>query len=114
MKRLIPLASVMILVFVLCVPASAVDVRSTTRSLALEFEGTTAYCEATVTSPGKTIDVTMALKEGNTVIDSWSDSGTSYVTLEGKCTVTKGVTYTLEVSGTANGVPFSFTKTGKC
>lgn len=114
MKRLISLASVAALVFVLCIPAGAVETRSTTQNLDLTFEGTTAYCTATVTSWGKSIDATMVLKQGSTVIDSWSGTGTSVVVLEGEHTVTKGTTYTLEVSGTANGTPFSATKTGKC
>lgn len=114
MKRLISLATIVVFVFVLCVPASAVEARAVTPNLDLTFEGTTAHCKATVTGPGKSIDATMVLKQGSTVIDSWSGTGTSIVSLEGKHTVTKGTTYTLEVSGTANGTPFSSAMTGKC
>lgn len=113
MKRLISLASVVALIFVLCASVNAVDVRRSAPRLTLTFSGTTASCKAIITSSGQ-IDATMALKQGDTVIDSWSDSGRLTVCLEGECTVTKGVTYTLEVSGTANGVPFSLTKTGRC
>jgi len=55
-----------------------------------------------------------ALKQGSTVIASWSDTGTGILTLSGTATVVSGITYTLTVSGTINGVPFapaSITKT---
>lgn len=113
MKRLISLASIVILVFMLCASVNAAGPRRSVSSLTLTFSGTTASCKAIITSSGQ-IDATMTLKQGNTVIDSWSASGRSTVCLEGEHTVTKGVTYTLELSGTANGKPFSLTKTGKC
>lgn len=114
MKRLISLASVVALVFVLCASVSAAKTRMILPTLTLTFDGTTAYCKTTVTNPGESIDATMVLKQGSTVIDSWSGTGTSVVCLEGKHTVSKGTTYTLEVFGTANSTPFSMTKTGKC
>lgn len=113
MKRLIALVSVVALVFMLCVPVSAAAPRRSARKVTLSFSGTTAVCKAVISSAGQ-IDATMTLKQGNTVLDSWSGAGSSAVTLSGEHAVTKGVTYTLEVSGTANGVPFSVVKTGKC
>ena len=73
---------------------------------ALTFSGTTANCEAMITSASDSIKATMTLKQGNRVVDSWSGSGTGIVFLEGDCKVTKGVTYTLTVEGTRNGVAF--------
>lgn len=113
MKRLISLVSVVVLVFMLCAPVSAAGPMRAATNLTLTFNGTTASCKAVITSSGQ-IDATMTLKQGNNVIDSWSASGRSTVCLEGEHAVTKGVTYTLEVSGTANGKPFSLTKTGTC
>ena len=72
----------------------------------LTFDGTTATCEVMVISGTDDLDVTMTLKRGNTVIARWSDSGTGIISMVEHCSVTKGVTYTLEVSGTRNGVAF--------
>ena len=69
--------------------------------------GSTAACSVTITSAGNTIDATLELKQGSTVIASWSDTATGKLTLSGTATVTSGVTYTLTVSGTINGVAFS-------
>ena len=54
------------------------------------------------------------IKQGSTVIASWSDAANHEVTLSGTATVTSGVTYTLTVYGTIDGVAFtpaSITKT---
>ncbi len=114
MKRLISLASIMVLIFALCVSVNATDARATTPNVTLTFSGNTAYCKARITSAGASIDAKMTLKQGSTVIASWSGSDTSALYLEGEQTVTKGSTYTLEVSGTANGKSFSATTSGKC
>lgn len=81
----------------------------------LSFTGTTANCEAMIISASDDIEATMTLKQGSRVIDSWSGSGTGIVFLDGDCSVTKGVTYTLTVEGTRNGVAFEATPiTKKC
>ena len=72
----------------------------------LTFSGTTANCEAMVLSAGDDIKATMTLRQGDTIMAMWSDSGTSAVSLVGHRTVTKGKTYTLTVTGTRNGVAF--------
>lgn len=51
----------------------------------------------------------MTLKQGSRVVDFWSGFGTGIVFLNGDCYVTKGVTYTLTVEGTRNGVAFEAT-----
>lgn len=114
MKRLLSLALVVSLVFTLCAFVGAMEPRATRPTLSLTFDGTTAYCEAKITNIGASINATMTLKQGNTVIASWSGTDTSVLSLEGKHAVTKGSTYTLAVSGTANGTPFSATTSGKC
>lgn len=75
----------------------------------LSFSGTTANCYGTVTDPHKSIVATMTLSQGGTVVASWSGSGTSVVHLSGSCKVTKGLTYSLVISGTVDGVAFSTT-----
>ena len=114
MKRIISLVMALTLFAVLCMPVSAMDARSVNPQLMLSFDGTTAICQAVIISAGDAITATMVLKQGNHVVDSWTVSGTSVVQLNKECSVTKGVTYTLELTGTADGVPFSFVKTGKC
>lgn len=76
--------------------------------------GNTATCSVRITAAGKEIDATLELKQGSTVIASWSDTATGSLTLSGTVTVTSGVTYTLTVSGTIDGIAFtpaSITKT---
>lgn len=91
----------------LCSTAAAgIETRAIQIRPALTFNGTTATCEVLVVSGTDDLDVTMTLKRGNTVLDSWSESGTGYVLMTEHYTVTKGVTYTLQISGTRNGVPF--------
>lgn len=76
--------------------------------------GTTATCSVNLKAPGQEIDATLELKQGSTVVASWTDSAVGTLTISGTATVTNGVTYTLTVSGTIDGVPFtpaSITKT---
>lgn len=72
----------------------------------LTFSGTTATCKATVFGSG-TIDATMELWYGSTLVDSWSDTATNRLTLTGTHGVVSGRTYTLTVRGTVNGVAFT-------
>jgi hypothetical protein len=69
--------------------------------------GSTATCSASLKAPGQYIDATLELKQGSTVVASWSDSATGELILSGTATVTSGVTYTLTVYGTIDGVAFT-------
>lgn len=69
--------------------------------------GNTATCSASLKAPGQYIDATLELKQGSTVIASWSDADTGELILSGTATVTSGVTYTLTVYGTIDGVAFT-------
>ena len=91
------------------IAAIATQPRALAPSVTLNFNGTTAYCSAVVIDVGKTLDVKMELRHGNVVIGSWSASDEGMVAIEGKCPVVKGQTYTLIVTGTTNGKPFSST-----
>ena len=75
----------------------------------LSFNGTTANCSGTVSDPGKYIVATMKLTHNGSTVGSWSKSGTSVVVITGSCQVVSGETYTLVISGTSDGVPFSTT-----
>ena len=60
-----------------------------------------------------TIDATMELWYGSTLVDSWSDSDSTCLTLAGTHSVVSGRTYTLTVSGTAGGIAFTGTPVSK-
>lgn len=111
-KRAIIISLCLIL---MCAPrAYAADQRAVVSEPTLSFTGSTATCKYTLSSFGKTIDITMELWRGSTLIDSWHKTGTSVVSLNESCSVTCGLTYTLKVTGTCGGVaisPTSVTKT---
>ncbi len=90
-------------------PAEDPIVSELIASGSLSFSGTTANCSGSVTEGGKWINATMTLSHNGSTVGSWSGSGRSNVTLTGSCTVVKGWSYTLVISGTADGVAFSTT-----
>lgn len=110
MKRwMLGLIAGLLLTAALPISAGAVEARALTPNVILDFQGTTAHCAAVVLDGTKNLNVTMTLWHGSIKVSSWSGSGRGYVTLEGSCQVVKGQTYTLIVTGTSNGVPFSST-----
>ena len=73
----------------------------------LTFSGTTASCYVKSTQRGKQITATMELWHGTTLVDSWSGTGTTSLTLNkthNGCI--SGWTYTLKINGTIGGVAF--------
>ena len=105
-KRVVPLF--IALVMILSISANAATVpRANNIDLALSFCGTTGNCAVLVTSPTKQIDVTLSLWQGNILIDSWSGSGTTVVSVQGTASVVKGRTYTLQATGTVDGEPIT-------
>ncbi len=108
-KWMLGLIAGLLLVAALPISAYAVEARGLSRNVTLDFKGTTAYCTAVVFDSSNNLNATMTLWHGNTSVGSWSGSGKGYVVLEGNCQVVKGETYTLIVTGTSNGVPFSST-----
>ncbi len=118
-KKVLKIVSiVMVLTMLFSVSAFAAhvpgdEINATPRPI-MRVIGSTATCSVKLTAPGKLIDATLTLTQGSTVIASWSDSAVGTLTLSGTATVTSGLTYTLTVSGTIDGVPFtpaSITKT---
>lgn len=113
MKRQV-IGMTVVLLFMLTVTTNAVQMRALTPRVTLSFSGTTANCSATVTDAGKKLDITLELWHGNDLVDSWSATGDGMVFVQGSCGVVKGETYTLIVTGTADGKAFSsapFSKT---
>ena len=118
MKKTISIALILALLFAAIPFAYAEDpttpaedpiVSEIIASGSLSFSGTTAYCSGSVTDSGKWISATMTLSHNGSSVGSWSKSDWTNVTLNGNCQVTKGWTYTLVISGTVDGVPFSTT-----
>lgn len=116
-KRIIPFILALVLLFTTnafaAIKQPGEEINSIP-SVSLSATGTTAKCTAKVTEYGKSIDATMELWQGSTLIASWNKTGTGIVNFSESETITRGLTYTLTVYGTANGVAFtpkSVTKT---
>lgn len=97
------------LIFMFAYPVQAVEPRITVNQPTLEFSGTTALCEFRITNFGKSNSVTLELWNGSTLVDSWTRSGTSVVTISETCAVVSGRIYTLVVGGTCDEESFSST-----
>jgi hypothetical protein len=80
--------------------------RAPVTHLSLTFSGGQAHGSGSVISANQSINATLTLKWGSTVIGSVSGSGTSVVSLSDDWGVESGKTYTLYLSGTIGGVPF--------
>lgn len=106
-KRIMPLLMVLLLVMAITAPtASAVSRRVISGRPTLRISGDTAYCEAIFRSGNRDndISVTLTLKRGRDIIDSWSACGKGSVMIsESKTVLTKG-SYTLILEATVNGV----------
>lgn len=114
-KKIIAIVLILTMLGAMGMTASAAESRASTIIPTLTFDGTTANCQASITGIGKTIDATLELWHGDTLVDSWDGTATSRLILSGSCTVTKGQTYTLKVSGTIGGVEFEGTPvSGTC
>lgn len=118
MKKLLSIALILALIFAAIPAVYAADettpaddpiISEIVASGGLSFSGTTAYCSGSVSDLDRSISATMTLSHNGSTVGSWSGSGTSFVDLYGTCTVVKGQSYTLVISGTVNGTPFSTT-----
>lgn len=83
--------------------AYAAEARAIVATPSLSFSGTTATCKLSVIKPGAAIDTTLELWSGNTLLASWSGTGTSRVIISKTKTVTRGQSYTLKAHGTVGG-----------
>ena len=83
--------------------AYAAEARAIVATPSLSFSGTTATCKLSVIKPGAAIDATLELWSGNTLLTSWSGTGTSRVIISKTKTVTRGQSYTLKAHGTVGG-----------
>lgn len=95
-------------------PAHAAETKAIPVTPTLTFNGTTALCDVTVSSYGRNISVTLELWDGNTLVDTWTKSGVSIVTVSEHCLVTRGNTYTLKVTGSVNNESITGAISKKC
>lgn len=106
-KRMVSAVMLLLLVGILSAQmAQATGQRAASQKPDLFFQGTTAICSAICrgNSANDTVKATLTLYQGDTYIDSWSESGIRKITLYGECKVTPGKTYCLEMAYSINGV----------
>ena len=65
-----------------------------------------ATCSAVVSGSGSIV-VTLELRQGSSIIATWTRTGFNYVFIRETANVTNGLVYTLTLSGTVNGVEFN-------
>lgn len=112
-KRFSAMCILLVLCMFVSIPVFAAQKASTVEP-SLTFTGTTANCSVSITALGKTISATMELWHGSTRLTSWSDNGTSLLTLSETYPVFSGLSYTLKVSGTIGSMPFNVETSGVC
>ena len=97
------------LLVVLSISAAAVTTRTPSVQPSLTFQGTTANCRVYARGDNSSdkVSATIELRQGNTVVDSWSTSGSGWINWSGSASVTRGRTYTLVVNVTINGTKYS-------
>ena len=69
--------------------------------------GSTVTCMASARYFGKSIDATLELYQGSTFVTSWHKTGTGSVSFAEQTGFTSGLSYTLTISGTVNGIAFT-------
>ena len=94
-----------VMTMLLMISVAAITPRYADLVSGLNFNGNVATCAARVagTHSSDTITLTMVLKQGSTVINSWSATGSGWVKLEKTATVQANKTYTLYVDVVYNG-----------
>ena len=108
-KRIIPvlLALAVLLGSVVYADFEGLDRLGEVSTPEFTISGNTVTCKAKVRFPGQEINATLELYRGNTLVAWWTDSGTGSVTFSEPAPFISGMTYTLTISGTANGIAFT-------
>lgn len=109
-KRTVLIVCILIVAFSITAFAATEAVNAPT----LMGSGGIASCKARITYSGQSIDATLELYQGSTLITSWHKTGSSVVSFSETENYTSGLSYTLTISGTVNGIDFtpqSVTKT---
>lgn len=102
------MAFVLAVILVISIPLSvSAETRAGAPLLELTFNGTMATCKVIASGEVRNdfVQVTMKLKQGTTVLQSWYQDGFKSIQMEKTYSgLTKGRTYTLEVQVIINGV----------
>lgn len=110
-------ALAILLLLVLTLSAQAAEFRIAGSIPELYFDGTTAVCSVSCRADNAKdkVEATLTLYQGETYIDSWSNSGTGRVFISEKCGVESGKSYKLVLDYSINGtVKLPKTVTGTC
>lgn len=110
MRKIILLVTVLALLFALCIPASALESSVFSPRLSFRVDGVTLICEARLVSVGSRIDAAMVLRQEGEIIASWTESRLTWLGMDEKYDIAADGTYTLELTGTVNDIPFSISK----
>ncbi len=105
------------LLLILTLSAQAAEFRIAGSIPELYFDGTTAVCSVSCRADNAKdkVEATLTLYQGETYVDSWSNSGTGRVFVSGSCEVESGKSYKLVLAYSINGVAKqSVTTTGTC
>ena len=102
-KRVFALAVPLLLI--LSLSAQALEARVLDVAPVLTFNGTTASCSVSFRADNTKdkVTATLTLYQGNTYVDSWTDSGTGRVFISENCEVESGKSYRLVLSYSING-----------
>lgn len=94
----------MLLIIAMASTAYAATPRALLIVPSLEFDGMTAECSVAIAANlNDEIKATIILWKGSSVVETWTESGTSYINFSGEATVTSKGEYTLTVDATING-----------
>lgn len=98
--------SLVIFSMLLAVPANAMLARNNSVDCTLDFVGNTAICSCEISTDHSNdwISATMELWKGNTVLNSWSSTGSESITMTQIANVTRYSTYRLKIYYTVNGI----------
>lgn len=110
MKRVIAVAVIVVMFFT---TSAFAEKRAFGNLSRLNFDDSEAKCYVRLVYPEKTIKATVKLYEDKKLVDSWSNSGNGRVVISGSHDADGGKTYTLKITGTADGKAINISPVSK-
>ncbi|MCR5500390.1 MAG: hypothetical protein K6F31_08355 [Acetatifactor sp.] len=110
MRRFMAILSVISIVLALSITAKAANESVVIIRPGLSFSGTTATCTLKVFGEYTTdsIVASVTLKHGSSTVKQWTNlTANGYMDFSDTAPVSHGVTYTMQVTVSINGVPYS-------
>lgn len=105
------------LVLILTLSAQAAEPRIEGGTPVLYFDGATATCSVScrANNAKDKVEATLTLYQGDSFVDSWTNTGTGSVFISGSCAVKSGKSYKLVLEYSINGIARQAkTITGTC